>query len=198
MSEGPNERHIDLLTILTHEIGHALGWNAEPTDPNFNPRYVALMDPQLQNLQSGTRVFLRSGSYNAPLAGDSITGESPANDLSHLASRGDLPGWKESLMSRVFSIEDRYLPGDYDLNMFKYAYGDLVNTSQPTTTTLGAAPTTSALWSGGWRTATVTATEPGGWHAHRHRLLRGGHDPPWGPPVPLDATGHASFTTGRR
>jgi hypothetical protein len=121
----PDERHIDLLTILMHEMGHALGWAADPIDrPTYNPLFVALMEPQPADFQDGTLVFLRFGTDLIPLAGDGLGADSQ-NELSHLGSLGQIPGWQGSLMSRVFLFTDRYLPGDVDYRLFEVAYGDV-------------------------------------------------------------------------
>src|SRR6267143_4790441 len=58
----------DLLSTVLHETGHALGWIAEPIgSPTFNPRYVALMDPQPANFSEGTTVHLRAPGYDVAL-----------------------------------------------------------------------------------------------------------------------------------
>jgi hypothetical protein len=120
----PDERHIDLLTILMHEMGHTLGWSADPLDrPDYNPLFVALMEPQPAAFQDGTLVFLKFGSDLIPLAGDGL-GPDSQNELSHLGSLGQIPGWQGTLMSRVFLFTDRFLPGDVDYRLFEVAYGD--------------------------------------------------------------------------
>jgi hypothetical protein len=114
------ERHIDLLTIVMHEMGHALGWFA-PTR-NQNPRFYGAFSPQPEDFVEGDDVYLVAGDYFVPMAGTYSTGE-----LSHAASRGFVPGYKESLMSAVFLFIDRFMPGDRDIEMFEAVFGDDVS-----------------------------------------------------------------------
>jgi hypothetical protein len=130
-SEYADERHIDALTILLHEVGHALGWSAHENEPGFNSRYVALMVPQPEFFAADVLVHLISGEYDAPLAGDGVQTtpyDSVGNELSHMASQNQIPGWKGTLMSAVFYFADRYHPGVPDIQMFQHAYDDVVTT----------------------------------------------------------------------
>jgi len=123
---------IDFLSVLNQEIGHALGWNAEPVGfPNFNPRFIALMNPQPTNFSVGTTVFLSWGDYNVPLAGDGLGADVGVrvNEMSHTGNTGATTGWLPTNMSRFLpgiGSGDRYLPGQADFEMFKHAYGDTV------------------------------------------------------------------------
>jgi PEP-CTERM motif len=130
---GPS-RAFDLLTVLNHEIGHALGWHADPVgNPQFNPRYVALVDPPPSEFRLGTTAFLRNDGFEVPLAGDGLdpSAQNRVDEMSHTANQGAIPGWKATVMSRSLPLLDggftnRILPGNPDIEMFAHAYGDLV------------------------------------------------------------------------
>jgi hypothetical protein len=130
----------DFLTVVNQEIGHAMGWHsaAAGAGPYFNPRFVALMNPQPLNFVAGTTVFLDWGSFNIPLAGDGLAG-SIVNELSHTGNAGTIAGWLTTNMSRnnIALAGGRYHPGQADYEMFEHAYGDTVVPEPATMTLLG-------------------------------------------------------------
>lgn len=129
----------DLFTVVTHEIGHALGWvcgqitGAAVSCNFFNPNYDALMNPTPPNFVNGTTVNLQGGGahpLNVPLRGDGLgTQNQVVNELSHPGAVGDL-------MRGFYTGGTRELQSQNDVDMFAHAYADAVNL--PPTVSAGA------------------------------------------------------------
>jgi hypothetical protein len=118
----------DLYSVVTHEVGHALGWvcgqvtGAADTCGFFNPLYDGLMSPAPGSFVVDTTVNLVGGGIhplNAPLRGDGI-GSNVVNELSH-------PGIVGDLMRGFYTGGTRETQSEIDVDMFGHAYGDLVN-----------------------------------------------------------------------
>jgi hypothetical protein len=134
----------DLFSVVTHEIGHALGWLCGGTAcAGFtNPNYDALMNPAQGSFVSNTAcaapfprdnqaplagcVHLQQGggfvALDAALRGDGLggSGSSVVNELSH-------PGIAGDLMQGFYTSGTRETQTVKDVNMFAHAYGDAVN-----------------------------------------------------------------------
>ena len=120
----------DLFSVVTHEIGHALGWvcgqitGAPVACGFFNPQYDGLMNPTPPNFVNGTTVNLTAGGahpLNVPLRGDGLgTQNQVVNELSHPGTVGDL-------MRGFYTAGTRELQSVNDVDMFAHAYADTVN-----------------------------------------------------------------------
>jgi hypothetical protein len=131
----------DLLTVVSHEVGHALGWVCGAACGFDNPNYDALMNPLTGNFVSNPACaspFPREGEPDLPgcvrlqsggavpldvaLRGDGLggSGSSVVNELSH-------PGITGDLMVGFYTGGTRELQSVKDVNMFRHAYGDTVN-----------------------------------------------------------------------
>ena len=134
----------DLFSVVTHEIGHALGWLCGGTACSgfTNPNYDALMNPAQGSFVSNTAcappfprdnqaalagcVHLQQGgglvALDASLRGDGLggSGSSVVNELSH-------PGIAGDLMQGFYTGGTRETQTVKDVNMFAHAYGDAVN-----------------------------------------------------------------------
>jgi hypothetical protein len=142
----------DLFSVVTHEIGHALGWLCGGTACTgfTNPNFDALMNPAQGSFVSNTActspfprdnqpalagcVHLQQGGglvpLDASLRGDGLggSGSSVVNELSH-------PGIAGDLMQGFYTGGTRETQTVKDVNMFAHAYGDAVNL--PPTITAG-------------------------------------------------------------
>jgi hypothetical protein len=120
----------DLFSVVTHEIGHALGWvcgqvTGAPIGCGFfNPLYDGLMNPTPANFVNGTVVNLTAGGVhplNVPLRGDGLgTQNQVVNELSH-------PGIVGDLRRGFYTGGTRELQSEIDVDMFAHAYADAVN-----------------------------------------------------------------------
>ncbi len=133
----------DLMSAVTHEIGHAMGWLCGGPCGFTNPLYDNLMNPAPGSFVSNGAcaspfpllsqaplpgcVFLQDPAPPAPalsvsLRGDGLggSGSSVVNELSH-------PGISGDLMIGFLSGRTRELPSPNDVNMFGHAYGDTFN-----------------------------------------------------------------------
>ena len=129
----------DLFSVVTHEIGHAIGWvcgqitGAPVACGFFNPLYDGLMNPTPANFTNGTTVNLTAGGVhplNVPLRGDGLgTQNQVVNELSHPGTVGDL-------MRGFYTAGTRELQSQNNVDMFFHAYGDAVN--MPPTVNAGA------------------------------------------------------------
>lgn len=129
----------DLFSVVTHEIGHAMGWvcgditGAPVACGFFNPLYDGLMSPTPANFVNGTTVNLVAGGahpLNAPLRGDGLgTQNQVVNELSH-------PGIVGDLMRGFYTGGTRETQSEIDVDVFAHAYGDAVNL--PPTVNAGA------------------------------------------------------------
>jgi hypothetical protein len=137
---GPNQT--DLYSVVSHEVGHALGWLCGGTvgcTGFTNPSYDALMNPQPPFVASATCVSpfplanqpplagcvsLQAGGghpLNVSLRGDGVgTTNQIINELSH-------PGVGGDLMLGFYAGASRELQSVNDVDMFAHAYGDAVN-----------------------------------------------------------------------
>jgi HYR domain-containing protein len=135
--------NVDLFSVVTHEIGHTLGWlcGGPAGCTGFtNPNYDALMNPapgsfvvsatcvspfpvagQAQ-LAGCVRLVQGGGTpLNVSLRGDGLgTANQIVNELSH-------PGVSGDLMIGFYTTGARETQSIADLNMFAHAYGDTVN-----------------------------------------------------------------------
>jgi len=129
----------DLYSVVSHEIGHALGWvcgaiTGAPVGCGFtNPNYDGLMNPTPANFVLNTTVNLQAGGahpLNVPLRGDGLgTQNQVVNELSHPGAVGDL-------MRGIYTAGTRELQSVNDVDMFAHAYADTVNL--PPTVNAGA------------------------------------------------------------
>jgi hypothetical protein len=131
----------DLLSVVSHEVGHALGWLCGAACGFTNPNYDALMNPPTGSFVSNpacTSPFPREGQPDLPgcvhlqgggahpldvaLRGDGLggSGSSVVNELSHPGIAGDLE-------LGFYSGGTRELQSVKDVDMFAHAYGDNVN-----------------------------------------------------------------------
>jgi hypothetical protein len=135
--------NVDLFSVLTHEIGHALGWlcGGPAGCTGFtNPNYDGLMNPApgsfvasptcvapfplagQPQLAGCVRLVQGGGTpLNVSLRGDGVgTANQVVNELSH-------PGVTGDLMIGFYTTGARETQSVADLNMFAHAYGDAVN-----------------------------------------------------------------------
>jgi HYR domain len=135
--------NVDLFSVVTHEIGHTLGWlcGGPAGCTGFaNPNYDALMNPAPgsfvanaacgspfplagQPQLAGCVQLLQGGGtpLNVSLRGDGVgTTNQVVNELSH-------PGVSGDLMIGFYTTGARETQSVADLNMFAHAYGDTVN-----------------------------------------------------------------------
>lgn len=135
--------NVDLFSVFTHEVGHALGWLCGGTAgcTGFtNPNYDGLMNPapgsfvasatcvapfplaSQAQLAGCVRLVQGGGTpLNVSLRGDGVgTANQVVNELSH-------PGVSGDLMIGFYTTGARETQSVADLNMFAHAYGDAVD-----------------------------------------------------------------------
>jgi HYR domain len=133
----------DLFSVVTHEMGHALGWLCGGTagcGGFTNPNFDALMNPPpgsfvmnatcaapfplaSQPQLAGCVQLVQGGGtpLNVSLRGDGLGNSNQVvNELSH-------PGVSGDLMIGFYTTGARETQSVADLNMFAHAYGDTVN-----------------------------------------------------------------------
>jgi hypothetical protein len=160
----------DLLRVVMHETGHALGWicgTAACNRATDNANYDGLMVPQPANFVTGTNVALQwLPDFNVTLRGDGLDTTACAaavivNELSHVGP----PGATNSVGDLMFGRTGngiRETPSMNNVDMFLHAYSDTVNF--PPTIDAGADATAECSATGGADVALDAAgsTDPEG------------------------------------
>lgn len=128
---------VDLFSVVTHEIGHAMAWLCGASCGFNNPNYDARMNPapgsfvadpgcdgpfpRLGEPQLTGCVHLQGNSpaMDVPLRGDGV-GADIVNELSH-------PGINDDLMLGFYDDDSREFQSRNDVLVFANAYSDTIN-----------------------------------------------------------------------
>lgn len=128
---------VDLFSVVTHEIGHAMAWLCGASCGFTNPNYDGLMNPSPGNfvadpgcdgpfprlgepgLTGCVHLQGNSPTMDVPLRGDGV-GPNIVNELSH-------PGIDDDLMIGFYDGGSREMQSRNDVLVFANAYADNIN-----------------------------------------------------------------------